>query len=233
MTDIDAWDFQQKLNQDPEYQKKMAAKAESKEKRAVEINEIEREFIKEWKLNGFFDIETTGDFLGFKKKLNPTLTNFILTWIPRLNNKHGSQERLVRGLVLAEKPYEGKILITLFDDPESSFFLRWAIGNTIATGKPQGVTDWLKRKFMALKLGKENEMLVYAIARYFDYPEAVDLLKKIFDHYPMHAAETLQAIGGENELEFLKEKLKNYKGGAIKATIAKAIKKIARKHEEQ
>ena len=119
----------------------------------------------------------------------------------------------------------------LFDDPDSSFHLKWAIGNTIASAQVEGVNEWLKRKFSALVLGKENEMLVYAVAKYFDYSESVNIFRKIFDNYPLQVADALSKIGRKEDLEFLKEKVTQFKN-AQKTSIAKAIKKLAGKYPE-
>jgi hypothetical protein len=153
------------------------------------------------------------------------MARFILDWIPKMDNKHSSQERLVRALAVSNISIDGEVLMKLFDDPASSFYLKWAIGNTIASAKVDGVNGWLKKKFMALTLGKENEMLVYAIGKYLDYTEAIKILRKIVDVYPLHVATVLSRIGKKEDLDFLKERIKHFKS-APKAAIAKAIKKL-------
>jgi hypothetical protein len=135
---------------------------------------------------------------------------------------------LVRALILAGKPFDGQVLMQLFDDPDSSFNLKWAIGNTIDSTQVQHVQLWLKRKFESLSLQKEKEMLVSALGKYLDNTEARSYLVKIFDHYPMHAADTLAKIGETEDLDFLTNKLAQYKGPA-KAAISKSISKLEKK----
>ena len=75
-----------------------------------------------------------------------------------------------------------------------------------------GVTDWLKRKFQTPSAPKENEMLVYAFARYLERKDAIDWIRRVYDNYPLHDADALAMIGGRAELEFLLEKVAVYKG---------------------
>ena len=85
---------------------------------------------------------------------------------------------------------------------------------------------------MSLDLGKEKEMLVYAIPRYFDYQEGRDIIVKIFEHYPLHAAEALAKIGNPEDLVFLEEQLALYKGpgrASIKQSMKKLAKRLAKK----
>jgi hypothetical protein len=116
----------------------------------------------------------------------------------------------------------------LFDDPESSFHLKWAIGNTIESTKVLNVIEWLKSKFESLALGKEKEMLVLALGKYLDVGEAREYLVKVFDDYPSHAADTLARIGGRDDLEFIVNKLSTYNGPS-KAIIKKSIKRLEKK----
>jgi hypothetical protein len=64
MTDIDAWEHQQKLNQDPEYQAMLKAKKEQMDRKSAEIQAIENDFIEEWNRNGFTPIRGTGVLLS-------------------------------------------------------------------------------------------------------------------------------------------------------------------------
>lgn len=203
-------------------------KLEAAEKRMQEIKIIESDFLESWKANNFPGISDTGAFLGNSFKITPQMTAFILEWIPKMDNKHGSQERLVRALSVTKKAFDGKLLMQLFDDPNSSFYLKWAIGNTMASANVLGVEEWIKKKFMGLTLGKENEMLVYALGKYLEYNESQAILIKIFDEYPLQVADTFARIGEIENLMFLQKKVLQYKG-EVQTQIKKAIKKLEKK----
>ena len=213
---------------DSERQKKMEERKAQTERRLSQINAIEHEGLNEWRSKGYPEVETLSDIMNLKKRLTGEQVNFLLKWIPKIDNTVGSRESLVRALILADKPFDGQVLMELFDDPDSSFYLKWAIGNTIASAKVRNVTQWLKSKFETLSLGKEKEMLVYALGEYLNEEEARDCLIKIFDNYPLHAADTLAKIGRREDLDFLLSKLATYKGPG-RGSINKAIKKLEKK----
>lgn len=214
--------------EDPNYPKGSEQREAAIAKRMERLEIVEREFIAAWKSHGFSKIEFTGDLMQLKRKLNNEEVEFVLEWLPKISDEIGSQETLVRALISAAKPFDGRVLMELFDDPESSFYLKWAIGNTIASAKVLNVIEWLKSKFQSLSLGKEKEMLVYALGKYLDTGEAREYLVKVFDHYPLHAADTLARIGGRGDLDFIVNKLASYKGPAT-ASIKKSIKKLEKK----
>lgn len=214
--------------EDPNYPKGSEQLEAAIAKRMEQLKILEHEFMAEWQSHGFSKIESSGDIMHFKRKLSSEEVEFVLKWLPKISNEIGSQETLVRALILAAKPFDGQGLMDLFDDPESSFHLKWAIGNTIASTKVLNVVEWLKSKFQSLSLGKEKEMLVYALGKYLDTEEAREYLMNVFDHYPSHAADTLARIGGRNDLDFIVNKLASYKGPS-KALIKKSIKKMEKK----
>lgn len=214
--------------EDPNYPKGSEQLEAAIAKRMEQLETVEHEFVAAWQLSGFSKIESAGDIMQFKGKLSSEEVEFILKWLSKISNEFGSQEMLVRALISAAKPFDGRVLTELFDNPESSFHLKWAIGNTIDCIKVLNVTEWLKSKFQSLALGKEKEMLVYALGKYLDTGEAREYLMKVFDHYPLHAADTLARIGGRSDLDFIVNKLGSYKGPAT-ASIKKSIKKLGKK----
>jgi hypothetical protein len=224
--DID--DLLKGYREDPNYPKGSDQLKEAMAKRMAELENVEHDFVAAWQSRGFYKIESAGDIMQFKRKLSNEEVEFVLKWVPKISNEFGSQETLVRALILAAKPFDGQALMDLFDDPESSFNLKWAIGNTIDSTKVLNVVEWLKSKFQSLSLGKEKEMLVCALGKYLDTDEAREYLEKVFDNYPLHAADTLAKIGGRSDLDFIVSKLASYKGPG-KAVIKKSIKKLEKK----
>lgn len=113
------------------------------------------------------------------------------------------------------------------DVEQVEFILKWLpkIVDTL------GSRDFLVRAlilaakpFESLSFGKEKEMLVSALPKYLETEEATDYLLKIFDHYPLHAADALAKIGNRSDLDFILNKLTTYKGLG-RASINKSVKK--------
>ena len=71
-------------------------------------------------------------------------------------------------------------------------------------------------------------MLVYAFARYMERNEAVGWARRVYDNYPLQAADALAKIGGRSELEFLLEKVAVYNGPG-RASINRSIRKLEKK----
>jgi hypothetical protein len=201
-------------------------------KKLEELKIIEADFVRAWNERHFPEIQGTGEVVQNSFKLTPEMVSFILEWIPRLTNKHGSQECLVRALKRSTKPVDGAVLMDLFDKEDSSFYLKWAIGNTIALVKVLGVEQWIKEKLSPDRYAKENEMLVWGLGKYFDYDTAIAMLKKLFKNYPIHAAEAISKIGKEQDLTFLHEHFDEVgkdQRTAVKSAIKKLEKRLSKK----
>jgi len=220
-------EFMKKLEQNPEYQKLQEKKHQEKQTKISEINEIEHPFIEILHANGFNEIKDTSDLLRLKKVDNK-LREILLQWIPKMSNKYNSQENLVRALAVANNPFDGAVLISLFDAQESTENLRWAIGNTIASTAVENISDWLENKLTDAKQPKENQMLVYAVIKYFDREKAKKILSTLFEKHPLQVADAFTYIGNHYDAGFLKEKSRKFKGEALDE-INKAIKKLTQK----
>lgn len=219
-----ASDLIKQLEQNSEYNEKQIQDKEKMLKKLDEIKVIETPFINDLHAEGFAEIESASDLLKLKK-INVKLTKLILRWIPKVDNKFNSKEMLVRSLANAEKPFDGTFLIQLFDDANTSFNLKWVIGNTIASAQIENITNWLDRKLTSDNPGKECEMLIYAAIKYFTYEKASDILRRLFKVFPLQVADAFTYIGTPEDLRFLKENGKGYKG-EVKNRINGAIKKL-------
>ncbi|MCG2618155.1 hypothetical protein LZZ85_27895 [Terrimonas sp. NA20] len=212
-----AIDFMNQLQKNPEYIEMQKQKEREMQLKLAEIKNIEASFINDLQANGF-DIQASGDLLKLKK-VDAKLAELLLMWLPKISDKHNSQQMLVRALAIAEKPFNGKILMQLFDSEESSDGLKWAIGNTIASASVLNIEGWLEAKLNASQQGKQNEMLIYAAAKYFDYVKAESLFKKLFDIYPLQVADVFSKVGNGEDLKFLQLKSKNYSGEVHKQIV--------------
>ena len=219
-------DYMKKLEQDPEYKKRIAEQDRIRELAIQEMRKIEEPFIEDLHFYGYKSILNPGDLSSVE--LDEKLIGLILNWIPRLSNKQNSQEKLVRALVRAKKPFDGSVLLRLFDDKESSDGLKWVIADAIAFTSVLNVEDWLTEKLLAPDQPKANEMLMYAAVRYFSPEIARIYLTRLFDDFPLQVADALTYIGTEDDLNFLKNQVGNFRK-PINTRMNKAIRKLEKK----
>lgn len=76
-------------------------------KREEQIKIVEHDFITAWRSHNFPEIAFADEIKSLKKKLNVEQVELILQWLPKVANTYGSREMLVRGLILAAKPFDG------------------------------------------------------------------------------------------------------------------------------
>lgn len=221
-----AIDLINQLQKNPEYMEIRKQKEQDIQLKLTEIKGIETPFINDLQANGF-EIQTSDDLLKLKKT-DARLAELILMWLPNLSDKYNSQQMLVRALAIAVRPFNGEILMQLFDSDQSSDSLKWAIGNTIASADVLNIEDWLEVKLTAPQQGKQNEMLIYAAAKYFDYVKAQIILKNIFDIYPLQVADVFSKTGNGKDLNFLQLKSENYRG-EVQKRIIKYIAKLKKR----
>jgi hypothetical protein len=219
-----AIDFIKQLEQNAEYVKQQLEKEEKMNEKASELKIIEEPFINDLNINRIHNIKNAGDLLKLKK-IDDKLAKLLLKWIPKIDDKYNFKEILIRALAVSEGSIDGGILMQLFDNEETSPSLKWAIGNTIACANVKDVSIWLQKKFTALKVGKEHEMLVYALVKYLDHRKACEILRRIFDTYPLQAADAFSMIGDYVDLEYLEKQSGNYTK-ELRTGINKSIKKL-------
>ncbi|HMT72682.1 MAG TPA: hypothetical protein PKA77_01320 [Chitinophagaceae bacterium] len=220
-------EFLSKFKENSEYKQMLKIKESEGIKKTLEIRNIEKPFIESLHKEGYKKISDSDDILKLDK-VDSRLTDIILNWLIQLDNKHNSQETLVRALGKAEFPFDGTVLMRLFESQESSANLKWAIANTVAVGRAMNISEWLKEKLTADEQPKENEMLVYAALKYFEKEKTMELLLPIFDKHPLQVADALTIIGNTNTLVFLQKKIMGYKG-QIKSQIEKSVKRLKNK----
>lgn len=226
-----ASDFINQLEQNPKYVEMQRQKEQEIQQKLSEIKIIEASFINDLNANGFIEIKDSDDLLRLKK-VDAKLTDLLLKWLSEIDNKYNSQQMLVRALAIAEKAFDGKLLMQLFDSEKSSESLKWAIANTIASANVLGIEEWLEAKLNGHKQGKENEMLIYAVAKYIDYEKSEIILKKLFDIYPLQVADVFSKMGKKDNLKFLELKSKNYSGEVFKQLV-KYINKLKKVMKER
>lgn len=158
--------------------------------------------------------------------LSADVVEVLMNWIPRTTDRY-VQESLIRSLAATGVRFNGKPLIEVFENTGSKG-LRWAICNTIAESRPEGVTEWIIRVVQDPAYGDARQMLCLAVARLASEQTANDVLVSIFDQLPGHVAMALAESGGRRELRLLREVRTKYKGW-IKKEIDKAVRAIAKR----
>lgn len=222
-----AVDLLKQLQENPEYIAAQKEKQKELEKKEKEIRLAEAPFINEVQQIGFKEIKQSSDLLKYKN-IPATLTNILIQWVPQINNDYHSQEILIRVLAISDIAFDGKFLINLFDNNHSSFSLKWAIANTIASADILNIDKWIEEKLTSFHQEKQNEMLVYAAIKYFPYSKSNVFLRNLFDIFPLQVADAFAFIGKEDDLKYLQQKRKEYKG-EVRAGIDKAVSKLKKR----
>jgi hypothetical protein len=222
-----AIDFMKKLEQDPKYKEMQKGKDEETKNKIAELKIITAPFIEELNNNGFTEIKVPSDLVQLKK-VDRKLSELLLKWIPKIDNKYCSQEMFIRALAKADQPFDGRLLIDLFENKEYSSSFKWAIANTIASAKVENILEWLQKKLASSDQPIENEMLVYAAIKYFDRDKSRFFLRTLFEKHPLQVADALTYVGNNDDIIFLEEKRNNLQG-VQQTQIDKAIKKLKKK----
>lgn len=243
--DISAEELMRRLNEDPEYQKKMAEKQKRKEKK-ISLNKQAFAFVTSDLRNIGVEVSSINDLTVNYSPLSEAIIEVLLKWIP-IVEQVDIQDGLIRALCLAEKPFDGKVLTNIFETVKGldASRIRWSIANTIDAVQPNGISDWIERTLINSKYGFAREMLCLAIVKMQPYEKAVDILKTVFDDLSIHATEAFKEIGQDQSIiDFLTEKhnefehaLQNEKLSKLnhnryKATV-KSIPKVIRKIEKR
>jgi len=232
-----AEEFLAQLQQDPTWsaQQREAAKREALFTKEFSLQE--RPILEKLAEVGF-DVASLGNVAEIGDKL-PLPASAVQVLLACLSEAHWRvQESIVRLLAAVNQRFDGRVLADLFDDtlrqdtekmPTEQAValgqLRWAIGNTIASARPLGVSDWLRERILDRRLGRSKEMLLIAAARILDPRNAIDLIVPHFEEFPAQCALALAECGGESELNFLREGLSSVQGETAKE-MARAIRRL-------
>jgi hypothetical protein len=221
-----AEEFLNKLKEDSAYQELIKKQEEERQKQISETNRIEKPLVTYLQNNGFRELNTLGELMS--RKDNTDITPVLLEWIPKYNKNFYTLDTLVRLLAVTRKPFDGKILIDLFDDAEVPEDLKWTIGNTIACAYLLNIEHWLENKLNNANQPMENQMLVYAAIKYFETNKARQFLKKLFTKHPSQVIDAFTYIGTPDDIDYLLDQRQRV-NKSLKGLIDKAIKKISKK----
>jgi hypothetical protein len=85
---------------------------------------------------------------------------------------------LIRFLAGCTFPFDGSELIRRYDESSDPYF-RWAVANTINTGRAIIPFDWLRKTMLESAIGCEKQMMYDALPRYLPKREAREIIEKI------------------------------------------------------
>jgi hypothetical protein len=144
------------------------------------------------------------------------------------------QECIVDLLAKTKEPYDGAHLASLFErtDIAHNNGLLERISVTIEEARPLGLSDWVAQTATNPRFGIKRYMLMLPIARLLPAPAARQILKQLFESFPMHVAAALTEIGNEADLRFLHEH-SQVLSGTVKKNVDRLIVRLKKRIERE
>lgn len=214
-----AAEFIKLKNLDENYKREQQLRKEREDQIYLEKAKIESQLIEELKTKGIV-IQTVDDLINLNETFPNEVLDILFKWLPKLSNRYSSQEFIVRGVTKQELGIRAKMLTNIYDLESSNTSLKWAIANCLANSKVEGIEDWLMEK-----MKNKNIEIALAASRNLDPAIVLPFLQENFEKLNDLIFQSLGEIGGKLELNFLQNKVSDYKG-YVKKQIEKAIKKI-------
>ena len=174
-----------KLEADPQYQHRAAARQSEAEARAREAEESSRPVLKVLEGMGY-RASSVSELPQRYAPLPGPLVNVLLRAVEEVRSEAVLDE-IVRALGAAGVQFDGSTLASLFDRTDSQP-LKWAIANTLAAGRAQGIGQWVLVRLRDPAAGKAREMLAHAALA----------------EMPGHAAMALRQLGDRRALDPLR-----------------------------
>ncbi len=213
------------LQMDPGYVQRQAERADARELREAEVASATRPLRERLAEQGY-EVSRLDQLVPEYGPLAPEVVRTLLEWLPTSEDL-AVQEQIVRALAASSSQFPGEKLAKLFDETGSETF-RWAIANTIAEARPDGITDWALERLQQPSTGKAREMLTLAVARLAPPEVANPILLGLLDDLTGHVAMALAESGGPEEAAAL-ERLSSGTDGWVKQEIVKAVHSIRRR----
>lgn len=219
---LTAAEFVAQLQQDPEYVRQQEAHQQELAALAERRAELLEPVLADLARAGY-STSALDDLVRQYAPLPENVSTILLGWLPRIEDPF-VQEQLVRALA-AGRRFDGRALVALFERTDSAL-LRWAIANTIAQARPEGVVEWLRTAVVNRALGDARQMLPLALARLDEPVVANAILREVFDELPGHVALAWAESGGVAELNLLRNKRNVAPKDWVRKEIDKAIRAI-------
>ena len=190
-----------KLEADPQYQHRAAARQSEAEARAREAEESSRPVLKVLEGMGY-RASSVSELPQRYAPLPGPLVNVLLRAVEEVRSEAVLDE-IVRALGAAGVQFDGSTLASLFDRTDSQP-LKWAIANTLAAGRAQGIGQWVLVRLRDPAAGKAREMLAHAAVALGPSEETLAALVALLAEMPGHAAMALRQLGDRRALDPLR-----------------------------
>lgn len=129
-----------KLENDPDYQRRMAEKERVRQERKARRDESLSPYLDKLHQLGM-QSRTLEELVREYAPLPDDAIEVLLSALSALSDPR-AQETVVRALGAAENPFDGRPLAECFDSTRDEG-LKWAIANTIALTRPRFIDVWL------------------------------------------------------------------------------------------
>ncbi len=174
-----------------------------------------------------FSVSSVEDIRQQFDPLPNSLADFLLEWIPRLEDRR-LQESVAWALLAAPQGIlDGMVLAELFDSATNEELQR-AIASVINQTRPRNIEEWLIEAVRDRRAGASRNLLAMAVAKMLPPERAVPVLIEVFHDAPLAAVHPLGTVGRENEREFLAAQLSSA-SGPLRREIRQAIALIDRR----
>lgn len=223
---INAWELLNEMEGDPEYQKGQARDRQRKAELVQEAAIVAQPLIDElnaigWEVEGVHDLV---DFANSDETFPPEVVQIFLHGLETIDHD-GVQMTLIRSLHGAKAPFDGSILLRLFEEGKLD---RWAIAHLLASQVPIGIGDWVAEAVRNPKHGTERQPLCLALARSIPPPQSLPILRDIFARFPNDAVEAIGLVGRREDVSLLANQLPEAED-LLEALIKESIAKLRRR----
>lgn len=137
-----AKELMDELAKDPEYLRRRAEKDERRRRRDELYDQLTKPILDTLRSHGF-DASSIDDLVKEHAPLSTAAVEILLDSVEKCDNDRMC-ESLVRALGAAEKPFDGRVLASKYDQTHDEG-LRFAVLNTIAMARPHSISAWLDK----------------------------------------------------------------------------------------
>lgn len=200
--------------------------------RTYDFKPINEELIKAGYLDKF-QFKSDNEYFKNIGDIDQKYLDIVLKYYKDLKNK----DQILGILRHINFKYDASILIDIFNHGDNG--VKWRVCEVIEFKRAWwGIEEWIFSTLKDKHYKDEVSLLVLTIPKMLPRINALEFLKEIFELRPAISSEAIEKIGGESELYFLDERLKEFENGKINPdinskliikSIRTAIKKIQKK----
>lgn len=222
-----AADFLAELNADPESVARRSAAQDAAVLRDAEVASTLQPLLERLRASGY-GVASIDDLASRYAPLPAKVVEVVLDWL-RDAPTSPALDPVVRALGASTVEFSGEPLVWQYRNATSDE-LRYAVANTMAQARVQGIESWLVNA-LRRERGVARQPLALAVARHVPREEANTALLDVLDEMPGHAALALSECGGAKELQRLERKYDELSGWE-RQEVGRAISVIQRRLSE-